>query len=67
MGDEPAVRSSERGWVVEYAKSGRSKCAITTHPIEEGALRVGKEVNSLFAKDKTIFVWHEPTALFGAA
>jgi hypothetical protein len=32
-------------WSVEYAKSNRSKCQATGVNIEQGAVRIGKEVS----------------------
>jgi len=51
-------------WSVEYAKSGRSKCQATGVNIEQGSVRIGKEVDSSFKPGTTMFVWYKPGPLF---
>ena len=53
-------------WAVEYAKSGRSKCSITGETIAEGALRIGKEIDSSFKVGAKMFVWHSAEPLFAS-
>ena len=53
-------------WAAEYAKSGRSKCAITKEPIKQGALRIGKEVDNPFKVGTKMFIWHSVDALFAS-
>ena len=53
-------------WAVEYAKSGRSKCGITGELIPEGALRIGKEVDSTFKVGTKMFVWQLVEPLFAS-
>ena len=51
-------------WVVEYAKSGRSTCQATQTKIDEGAVRIGKEVDNPFKPDTKMFLWYKPGPLF---
>jgi hypothetical protein len=51
-------------WAVEYAKSGRSSCQATHEKIEEGAVRIGKEVDNPYKSGTKMFLWYKPEALF---
>lgn len=51
-------------WCVEYAKSGRSTCQATKNKIEQGAVRIGKEVDNTFRPGTRMFVWYLPGPLF---
>ena len=51
---------------MEYAKSGRSKCQITSELIAEGTLRIGKEIDNPHCAGKTMVVWHTMEALFSS-
>jgi hypothetical protein len=51
-------------WCVEYAKSGRSTCHATGAKIDEGAVRIGKEVDSTFKLGTKMFQWCKPGPLF---
>jgi hypothetical protein len=62
----PGDDSKVYGWAVEYAKSGRSKCQITSEPIEQGAVRIGKEVDNPFHVGSTMTVWHKVVPLFAS-
>ena len=53
-------------WSVEYAKSGRSKCQATGELIAQGAMRIGKEVDSTFKPGMKMFVWHTVEGLFAS-
>lgn len=50
------------GWSIEYAKSGESKCLLTGGTIEQGKLRIGKEVDH----PKHTTAWHTVDALFAS-
>jgi len=54
------------GWSVEYAKSGRSKCQISGETIAQGAVRIGKEVDSTFKAGDKMTVWHLGEPLFAS-
>ena len=54
------------GWSVEYAKSGRSKCQISGETIAQGAVRIGKEVDSTFKAGDKMTVWHLVEPLFAS-
>jgi hypothetical protein len=58
--DENVVYS----WCVEYAKSNRSTCQATKAKIEQGAVRIGKEVDNTFRPGTRMFVWYSPGPLF---
>lgn len=60
-----------RGYVVEYAKSGRSKCKLASCKAEgslipEGSVRVGTIVKNTFSskEDAVMTVWWHPDCLF---
>ena len=57
-------RAEVLSWVVEYAKSGRSKCQITAEVIEQGKLRIGKEIDNPHKAGTTMTVWHTVAPLF---
>ena len=59
--DAPEVVYS---WAVEYAKSGRSTCQASQEKIDEGAVRIGKEVDNPFKAGSRMFLWYKPAALF---
>ena len=54
------------GWMVEYAKSGRSKCGVSGTLIPEGAVRIGKEVDSTFKLGTKMWVYHLVEPLFAS-
>ena len=58
------AESAVYSWAVEYAKSGRSTCQATQAKIDEGAVRIGKEVDSSFKPGAKMFVWYKPAPLF---
>ena len=51
-------------WAVEYAKSGRSTCQASKEKIDEGAVRIGKEVDNPHKPGSKMFLWYKPAALF---
>ena len=51
-------------WCVEYAKSNRSTCQATNVKIEEGSVRIGKEVDNTFKPGAKMFLWYKPVSLF---
>ena len=58
---EPEVVYS---WSVEYAKSNRSTCQASKEKIDQGAIRIGKEVDNPFKPGTRMFLWHKAGALF---
>lgn len=54
------------GWSAGYAKSGSSKCRITQQTIDEGALRIGKEVDNPHCAGMTMVAWYMPESLFAS-
>jgi len=51
-------------WSVEYAKSNRSTCQASKEKIDQGAVRIGKEVDNPFKPGTRMFLWHKAGALF---
>lgn len=62
IGGDMAVHS---GWSIGYAASSESRCELTAEVIEQGTLRIGKEVPARSA-GMQMTVWHTVEALFAS-
>jgi predicted DNA-binding WGR domain protein len=65
----PSAGAAASGWLVEYAKDGDHTCELTAAAIEQGTLRIGREIEKLdkpHSVGKKVMAWYTVEALFAS-
>ncbi|MFW9919161.1 MAG: PARP-type zinc finger-containing protein [Candidatus Thorarchaeota archaeon] len=57
---KPSAKEAEPAWMIEIAKSGRSKCRVCGQQIEEGRFRIGE---SYLYEEHLSYRWHHPKCI----